>query len=203
MLEKEELTLIKMLSITEKVYTIHPPIFCSVAPYKLFYSTGGQKVEILSLLFVPPAEGGGMEIKMVMNFDIFTLKGNLYKKLIQRLCQISDRIYFTSDREYLLSEGISELNGKCEMIQVPVNIRQWCSGDVIGYKIDFPIIQYLYAYDNLNELLGDRMSEENKTIFFYKQDKQIVHIYNAIQNTMYIVTDDEKIIRDFFLWVMV
>lgn len=157
-----------------------------------------QKVEILSLLFVPPAEGGGMEIKMVMNFDIFTLKGNLYKKLIQRSCQISDRIYFTSDREYLLSEGISELKGQCEMIQVPVNIRQWCSGDVIGYKIDFPIIQYLYAYDNLNELLGDRMSEENKTIFFYKQDKQIVHIYNAVQNTMYIVTDDEKIIRDFF-----
>lgn len=42
------------------------------------------------------------------------------------------------------------------------------------------------------------MSEENKTIFFYKQDKQIIHIYNAVQNTMYIDTDDEKIIRDFF-----
>lgn len=84
------------------------------------------------------------------------------------------------------------------MVQVPVNIRKWCSGDVIGYKIDFPIIQYFYAYDNLNQLLGDRMSEENKTIFFYKQDKQIIHIYNAVQNTMYIDTDDEKIIRDFF-----
>lgn len=106
--------------------------------------------------------------------------------------------YFTSDREYLLSERIPELNEQCEMVQVPVNIRKWCSGDVIGYKIDFPIIQYFYAYDNLNQLLGDRMSEENKTIFFYKQDKQIIHIYNAVQNTMYIDTDDEKIIRDFF-----
>jgi hypothetical protein len=37
-------------------------VLCSIASYKLFYSTKGS-VETLSLLFVPPL-GGGMEIKM-------------------------------------------------------------------------------------------------------------------------------------------
>jgi hypothetical protein len=61
-LEKAELTLIKMLSKTKKVFTTPPPVLCSIASYKLFYSTKGS-VEILSLLFVPPL-GGGMEIDM-------------------------------------------------------------------------------------------------------------------------------------------
>lgn len=132
-----------------------------------------------------------------MNFDLFTIKGNMYKKLIQQLCQVSDSIYFTCSMEYTIDEGISELSGQCEQVGIPVNVRQWCNGDVVGYKIDVHMMQYLYAYDNLNELLGDRMSEENKTVFFYKQEKQIAHIYNAILNIMYIVTDDERIIRDF------
>ena len=63
MLEKAELTLINMLSKTKKVITTPPPVLCSVASYKLFYSTT-RSVGSLSLLFVPPAEGGGMEISM-------------------------------------------------------------------------------------------------------------------------------------------
>ena len=63
MLEKAELTLIIMLSKTKKVITTPPPVLCSVASCKLFYSTV-QRVGTLSLLFVPPAEGGGMEIIM-------------------------------------------------------------------------------------------------------------------------------------------
>ena len=52
-----------MLSKTKKVITTPPPVLCSVASYKLFYSTT-QRVETLSLLFVPPAKDGGMEINM-------------------------------------------------------------------------------------------------------------------------------------------
>ena len=63
MLEKAELTLINMLSKTKKVITTPPPVLCSVASYKLFYSTMWS-VGTLSLLFVPPTEGGGMEINM-------------------------------------------------------------------------------------------------------------------------------------------
>ena len=63
MLEKAELTLISMLSKTKKVITTHPPVLCSVASCKLFYSTV-ERVGTLSLLFVPPAKGGGMEISM-------------------------------------------------------------------------------------------------------------------------------------------
>ena len=63
MLEKAELTLIIMLSKTKKVITTPPPVLCSVASCKLFYSTV-QRVGTLSLLFVPPAKGGGMEIIM-------------------------------------------------------------------------------------------------------------------------------------------
>ena len=54
-LEKAELTLISMLSKTKKVITTPPPVHCSVASRKLFYSTT-QGVENLSLLFVPPTE---------------------------------------------------------------------------------------------------------------------------------------------------
>ena len=71
MLEKAELTLISMLSKTKKVITTHPPVLCSVASCKLFYSTV-ERVGTLSLLFVPPAKGGGMEISMgifVINVD--------------------------------------------------------------------------------------------------------------------------------------
>ena len=53
-----------MLSKRKKVITTLPPVFCSVVACKLFYSIT-ERVEILSLLFVPPAEGGGMEISMI------------------------------------------------------------------------------------------------------------------------------------------
>ena len=63
MLEKAELTLIIMLSKTKKVITTHLIVLCSVASHKLFYSIA-WRVGTLSLQFVPPAEGGGMEIIM-------------------------------------------------------------------------------------------------------------------------------------------
>ena len=63
MFEKAELTLISMLSKMKKVITTPPPVLCSVASYKLFYSTTWN-VGTLSLLFVPPVKGGGMEISM-------------------------------------------------------------------------------------------------------------------------------------------
>jgi len=52
-LEKAELTLIYMLSKTKRVITTSPPVLCSIASCKLFYSTT-WRVETLSLLFVPP-----------------------------------------------------------------------------------------------------------------------------------------------------
>ena len=64
MLEKAELTLIIMLSKTKKVITTHLIVLCSVASRKLFYSIA-WRVGTLSLQFVPPAEGGGMEIIMI------------------------------------------------------------------------------------------------------------------------------------------
>ena len=67
MLEKAELTLIFMLSKTKKVFTTPPPVLCSVASYKLFYSIM-LSVVTLSLLFVPPTErrrnGDFYEIKI-------------------------------------------------------------------------------------------------------------------------------------------
>ena len=41
-------------------------MLCSIASYRIFYGTT-WRVEILSLLFVPPAKGGGMEIFMNVN----------------------------------------------------------------------------------------------------------------------------------------
>ena len=70
MLEKAELTLIIMLSKTKKVITTHLIVLCSVASRKLFYSIA-WRVGTLSLQFVPPAEGGGMEIIMNKKVKIF------------------------------------------------------------------------------------------------------------------------------------
>ena len=72
MLEKAELTLINMLSKTKKVFTTPLPVLCSVASYKLFYSTMWS-VGTLSLLFVPPIESGGMEINMKDNKIIYNI----------------------------------------------------------------------------------------------------------------------------------
>lgn len=137
---------------------------------------------------------------MHMWFDLFAIKGNIYKKLIKQLCQASDSIYFTCSMEYTIDEGIPELSGRCEQVSIPSDIRQWCNGDVVGYKIDGQLIQYLYTYDNLNELLGDRMSDENKTIFFCRQDEEIAHIFNTMEKLIYIVTNDNAIMEEFSVY---
>ena len=80
MLEKAELTLIIMLSKTKKVITTHLIVLCSVASRKLFYSIA-WRVGTLSLQFVPPAEGGGMEIIMR---DIF-VNGYAYPSISQEV----------------------------------------------------------------------------------------------------------------------
>ena len=74
MLEKAELTLIIMLSKTKKVITTHLIVLCSVASRKLFYSIA-WRVGTLSLQFVPPAEGGGMEIIMKKTIITAALTG--------------------------------------------------------------------------------------------------------------------------------
>lgn len=66
---------------------------------------------------------------MRMIFDLFTIKGNIYKRLIQQLCEVSDTIYFTCSMEYIIDEGIPELSGQCEQVGIPADIRQWCNGD--------------------------------------------------------------------------
>ena len=135
---------------------------------------------------------------MYMWFDLYTIKEKIYKKLIQDLCQVSDCIYFTSDREYTIDEeGIHGVEGECERADNPPDVIKWCTGDVVGYKIDAHMMQYLYSYNNLNQLLGDRMSEQNKTIFFYSGTERVAHIYNNMFKLIHIVTDEERIIRDF------
>ena len=99
MLEKAELTLIIMLSKTKKVITTPPPVLCSVASCKLFYSTV-QRVGTLSLLFVPPAKGGGMEI--IMYEDIFQFirneveKRNLRERMVVSFDVCRQWIIFTN-----------------------------------------------------------------------------------------------------------
>lgn len=135
---------------------------------------------------------------MQMRFDVGTIKGNIYKKLIQDLCQVSDSIYFTSDREYMFdAEGIHGVEDKCERADATPDVIKWCNGDVVGYKIDAHMMQYLYNYNELNLLLGDRMSIDNKTLFFYNGAECVAHIYNQMYQVTCIETDEESIIRDF------
>ena len=63
MLEKAELTLINMLSKTKKVFTTPPPVLCSIASYKIFYSTE-KKFKIFHYYLCRQLKGGGMEISM-------------------------------------------------------------------------------------------------------------------------------------------
>ena len=65
MLEKAELTLIKMLSKTKKVITTPPPVLCSMASYKLFYTIEWM-LEHFHCYLCRQLKDGGMEIKMKM-----------------------------------------------------------------------------------------------------------------------------------------
>lgn len=133
-----------------------------------------------------------------MCFDVHKIKGKIYKKLIQELCQVSDNIFFTSDREYTVDEeGISEVEDECERVDIPSDVKKWCNGAVVGYKIDACMMQYLYSYNELNRLLGDRMSIENKTIFFYNGAERVAHLYNQMHQITCIETEEESIIKDF------
>ena len=88
MLEKAELTLIIMLSKTKKVITTHLIVLCSVASRKLFYSIA-WRVGTLSLQFVPPAEGGGMEI--IMKFTDNMLAEARLAKSVEELLALAEK----------------------------------------------------------------------------------------------------------------
>ena len=64
MLEKAELTLIKMLSKTKKVITTPPPVLCSIASYRLFY-TIERMLEYFHYYLCRQLKGGGMEINKI------------------------------------------------------------------------------------------------------------------------------------------
>lgn len=135
-------------------------------------------------------------------FEPFTIKGKLYKRLIQQLCNISDRIFFTSVEDDFIAESLDALYGRCKGVDIPSDIRRGGSGSVVGYKIDGDMIQDLYTYDNLNELLGDRMSSDHKTIFFYRQDEETAHTYihNIMDGHIEIITDDKRIGEEFSMY---
>ena len=63
MLEKAELTLIKMLSKTKKVITTSPPVLCSIASCN-YYFTEVEDCEYFHYYLCRQLKGGGMEIKM-------------------------------------------------------------------------------------------------------------------------------------------
>ena len=117
MLEKAELTLIIMLSKTKKVITTHLIVLCSVASRKLFYSIA-WRVGTLSLQFVPPAEGGGMEIIMsdVLDFRYAERKdGGLILKFIKDLAKYEKMENEVIATEALLKEWIFDKQ-KAEVI---------------------------------------------------------------------------------------
>ena len=95
MLEKAELTLIIMLSKTKKVITTHLIVLCSVASRKLFYSIA-WRVGTLSLQFVPPAEGGGMEIIM----QIIPMRALKDTVDIERRCSEENGPVFVTKNDY-------------------------------------------------------------------------------------------------------
>lgn len=131
----------------------------------------------------------------------FTIKGKLYKRLIQQLCDISDRIFFTSAEDDFIADSLATLYGRCERVDIPYDIRKEESGSVVGYKIDGDMIQELYTYDNLNELLGDGMSSDSKNILFYGRDEETAHthIFNTMSGYM-IITDDKRIGEEFSMY---
>lgn len=122
MLEKAELTLIIMLSKTKKVITTHLIVLCSVASRKLFYSIA-WRVGTLSLQFVPPAEGGGMEI--IMKKIMAVMLSLLACTVLLAGCNTSSesneeqslKVYsFSGENEYIsVSNGVIILDGKDEI----------------------------------------------------------------------------------------
>lgn len=168
MLEKAELTLISMLSKTKKVITTPPPVLCSVASYKLFYSTTWS-VGTLSLLFVPPAEGGGMEISME-KYKVAYATGSRadygivknYLKLLNVDKDIDFSVLVTGshlERKFGYSVDIIKQDGLKIELEAPLNIENTNNANVIhcmATALDFFGSYFENHKFDLLIILGDR-----------------------------------------------
>ena len=133
---------------------------------------------------------------MLYVFDLEEIQGKKYKKLIQYLCEVSDYVYFTTYEKFVIYDGIPELAGLGTRASVPKELTEWCQGDVIGYETDIHVKQYFFMFDTLNQVLHDRLDEENENVFFYQGEMQIARIHNTFHKTLYIFTEDEQLMKE-------
>ena len=107
MLEKAELTLIKMLSKTKKVITTPPPVLCSIASCN-YYFTEVEDCEYFHYYLCRQLKGGGMEIKM-QDTIISKAECNLREEFDKTFLYVADDNKETIRRE-LEHCNISEAN---------------------------------------------------------------------------------------------
>ena len=81
MLEKAELTLIKMLSKTKKVFTTPLPVLCSIASYS-YFTRKVRSWKIFHYYLCRRLKGGGMEIIMYKSRTIYYPQSEIHTPLI-------------------------------------------------------------------------------------------------------------------------
>lgn len=127
-------------------------------------------------------------------FSPDSIKGKKYKKLVHYLCNVADVIYFTFYEDLSLNDKVLELEQNCKSISVPKRIRERFDADVFGYEIDDYIAKFIFEYNSFYGLLRDR---PYGTVLFYSGNSEIIHIELEVFDDIYIVTNDDNLIKEF------
>ena len=127
-------------------------------------------------------------------FSSDIIKGKKYKKIVNYLCDVADKIYFTFYEDLMLNNKILELEQKCKIISVPKKIREQFDTDIIGYEVNIFITMYIFEYNSLYDLLRDRVYG---AVLFYSGNSEIVYIQLEDFNDIYIQTNDKNLIKEF------
>lgn len=138
-------------------------------------------------------------IKVRVMYDLPTINGNIYKKIMNHLCDLSDTIYFTYYEDCLLNEEILELGGQCEKVIVSKGIRNQINSDtnIVGYRVDFFVKKYLLEKDSFADLMYDRGEYGLETgVLFYKGNDRIAYIELTDFRDICFETADEELIQE-------
>ncbi len=132
---------------------------------------------------------------MILRFSSHVLDKKHYIWTLQRLCNISEEVYFVSDDEELYNDRVYELCEKCLKVKTPkeiINKYTTETSTILGFIIDIHIKQFIYEYDSLFSFLGGKGSGG---VLFCKNQKEIAAVVIDDFDDIYIETTDEDIIK--------
>jgi hypothetical protein len=132
---------------------------------------------------------------LYFEFGTHVLDKKTYIWTLQRLCDISEEVYFFSDDVELYNDRVYELCEKCTKTKLPkemVDRYTTETSTILGFKVDIHIKKFIYEYDSIFQFLGGRGSGG---VLFCKNQKEIAAVILDDFDDILIETTDEDIIE--------